>query len=100
MDDEFARLRGELVHGNGSRNEVAGRLTIGRIGCDIVLPDPKVSKSHAVISPTPDGFVISDLQSTNGTFVNGNPLVMPQVLEHLDRIRFGATELVFRRLSG
>ena len=100
VDDEFARLRGELVHGNGSRSEVAGRLTIGRIGCDIVLPDPKVSKSHAVISPTPDGFVISDLQSTNGTFVNGNPLVVPQVLEHLDRIRFGATELVFRRLSG
>lgn len=99
VDDALARLRGELVHRNGTRNEVAGRVTIGRVGCDLVLPDAKVSKRHAVISPTPDGFVINDLQSTNGTFVNGDPVVLPHLLEHLDRIRLGDTELTFRLLS-
>jgi pSer/pThr/pTyr-binding forkhead associated (FHA) protein len=97
VDD--AGLRGELVHGRGIRTDVSGRLTIGRIGCDLVLPDARISKSHAVITPTPDGFVISDLQSTNGTFVNGIQVVVPQVLDHLDRIRLGGTELVFRQLS-
>lgn len=100
VDDGLARLRGELVHRNGTRNEVAGRVTVGRVGCDLVLPDAKVSKRHAVISPTPDGFVINDLQSTNGTFVNGDPVVLPHLLEHLDRIRLGDTELTFRSLSG
>jgi DNA-binding SARP family transcriptional activator len=98
VDDALARRRAELVHRNGTRTEVAGRVTIGRVGCDLILPDSKVSKRHAVISPTPDGFVISDLQSTNGTFVNGDPVVVPQLLEHLDRIRLGDTELTFRAL--
>jgi pSer/pThr/pTyr-binding forkhead associated (FHA) protein len=98
VDDTLARRRAELVHRNGTRTEVAGRVTIGRVGCDLILPDSKVSKRHAVISPTPDGFVISDLQSTNGTFVNGDPVVVPQLLEHLDRIRLGDTELTFRAL--
>jgi SARP family transcriptional regulator, regulator of embCAB operon len=100
VDDGLARVRGELVHRNGTRKEVAGRVTIGRVGCDLVLPDAKISKRHAVISPTPDGFVINDLQSTNGTFVNGDPVVLPHVLGHLDRIRLGDTELIFRSLSG
>jgi len=99
VDDASAGLRGELVHGRGLRTEVTGRLMIGRIGCDLDLPDARISKTHAVIIPTPDGFVISDLQSTNGTFVNGIPVVAPQLLNHLDRIRLGGTELVFRRLS-
>lgn len=99
VDDTLAGMRAELVHGRGIRTEVTGRLTIGRVGCDLVLPDARISKSHAVITPTPDGFVISDLQSTNGTFVNGVPVAVPQVLDHLDRIRLGGTELVFRRLS-
>jgi DNA-binding SARP family transcriptional activator len=99
VDDGLARLRGELVYRNGTRTEVTGRVTIGRVGCDLVLPDAKISKRHAVISPTPDGFVINDLQSTNGTFVNGDPVVVPHLLEHLDRIRLGDTELTFRSLS-
>jgi SARP family transcriptional regulator, regulator of embCAB operon len=99
VDDALARLRGELVHGNGARDDITGRLTIGRVGCDLVLADAKVSKTHAVILPTSDGFVITDLHSTNGTFVNGDVVVGPRLLEHLDRIRMGGTELVFRTLT-
>ncbi len=100
VDDAHARLRGELVHRNGARTDVTGRLTMGRIGCDLLLADAKVSKTHAVISPTPDGFVINDLHSTNGTFVNDVLVVAPQVLAHLDRIKVGDTALVFRTLPG
>ena len=99
VDDALAGLRGELVFGNGGRRGIGGRVTIGRVGSDVLFPDPKVSKTHAVISPTPDGFVITDLQSTNGTFVNGNPVVVPQLLAHLDRIRIGDTDAVFRLLE-
>jgi DNA-binding SARP family transcriptional activator len=98
VDGAPGRLRGELVHRDGARDGIAGRMTIGRVGCDLLLPDAKVSKQHAVISPTPEGFVVNDLQSTNGTFVNGDPVVLPRRLEHLDRIRVGDTELTFRSL--
>ncbi len=98
VDEALSGLRAELVFGNGTRRGVSGRVTIGRIGCDVLVGDAKVSKSHAVISPTPDGFVLTDLQSTNGTFVNGEPVVLPRPLTHLDRIRCGDTEVVFRNV--
>lgn len=95
-DARLATLRGELVRNDGTRVEVSGRFTIGRLGCDLTLPDAKVSKNHAVLSPTAEGYVLTDLQSTNGTFVNHTPIVAPTLLAHLDRIRMGDTELVFR----
>src|SRR5262249_28464204 len=39
--------------------------------CDIILPDPHVSKAHARIEHTPDGLHIEDLNSTNSTKVGG-----------------------------
>jgi len=95
-DESLARWRGELVRNDGARITVSGRFTIGRVGCDLTLPDAKVSKHHAVLSPTPDGYALTDLQSTNGTFVNNAPIAAPTLLAHLDRIRMGDTELVFR----
>ena len=89
-----------MVHSDGARVGFTGRVSIGRIDCNVVLADPKVSKTHAMISPTPEGFVISDLHSTNGTFVNDERLAGPRRLEHLDRIRVGNSEfLVFRLAS-
>lgn len=95
-DERLARLRGELVRNDGTKIKVSGRCTVGRAGCDVTLLDAKVSKKHAVLSPTPDGYTLTDLQSTNGTFVNDVPIVAPTLLAHLDRIRMGDTELVFR----
>ena len=39
---------------------------------DLVVDDKTVSRRHALISSTPDGIVVNDLQSENGTYVNGS----------------------------
>lgn len=50
-----------------------GHLLIGRGNqCDIRLGSPAVSRHHALISYTPNGAVLTDLKSTNGTFVDGH----------------------------
>jgi hypothetical protein len=73
-----------------------GSLTIGRdLGCSLVLTDEKVSHTHAEIRRAAEGYVIRDLKSTNGTFVNEKK-VRSQVLSEGDEIRVGDTRLRFR----
>jgi pSer/pThr/pTyr-binding forkhead associated (FHA) protein len=56
--------------------------TIGRdVANDIVLGDPEVSRQHARLTRTPGGYVLEDLGSTNGSFVNGERLSSPRVLD-------------------
>jgi len=67
-------------------------LTIGREGCDIVLPDPEVSRRHAVILVLDSGDVaIKDLGSTNGTWVNEERADGPTPVGPGDVVRFGNT---------
>jgi len=55
--------------------------TLGRdVANDIVLGDPEVSRQHARLTRTPGGYVLEDLGSTNGSFVNGERLSSPRVL--------------------
>ena len=71
-------------------------VTIGRLPeCDVVVDDAGASRQHARIRRTEGGFVLTDLGSTNGTMVNGEP-IQEHVLEHGDRITIGETELEFR----
>jgi pSer/pThr/pTyr-binding forkhead associated (FHA) protein len=70
-------------------------MTIGRLPeCDIVVSDPKASRRHTEIRPAGNGFLLVDLQSTNGTRVNGAP-VGEHILVDGDRIGVGATEFRF-----
>ncbi len=63
---------------------------IGRdVTNDVVLGDPEVSRQHARLTRTPGGYVLEDLGSTNGTFVNGERLVAPRVLNPGDLVGFG-----------
>lgn len=74
-------------------------ITVGRssrTGNDLILDkDGMVSKRHAKITLGADGFTISDMNSTNGIWVNGER-TESHLLRDGDLIRLGATELVFR----
>ncbi len=56
---------------------------------DVVVGDAEVSRQHARITRTPAGYVLEDLGSTNGTFVNGERLAAPRVLNAGDLIGVG-----------
>ena len=74
-------------------------LTIGRADKnDVVIQDPAVSGHHAKIDPVGDRFVLIDLQSKNGTFVN-EKLVISHWLKHGDVISIGNHQLVYNQYS-
>jgi hypothetical protein len=66
--------------------------------CDIVVNDPNVSRQHVEIRRQDDGYLVRDLDSTNGMRVNRRA-VKQAVLQHGDRIELGTTELLFERVS-
>jgi hypothetical protein len=67
-------------------------LTIGREGTDIVLPDPEVSRKHAVMRVLESGgAAIEDLGSTYGTFVNDERVHGATPVVVGDFVRFGSS---------
>jgi pilus assembly protein CpaF len=65
-------------------------ITIGRVqGNDVVLPKGNVSKRHARIVLKDGKFIIVDLKSTNGTYVNGRKITSPLVVKGSDKIYIG-----------
>jgi len=75
----------------GREHPLIHDMTLGRQGCDLVLPDPEVSRRHAIVIETAAGPAIEDLDSTNGTFVNDRRIDGAQVLRAGDRLRLGNT---------
>ncbi len=63
--------------------------------CDVVLEDAGISRRHAELRPTPDGWTITDLGSTNGVILNGRAARGTQLLATGDRLELGSTEIVF-----
>ena len=71
-----------------------GLWTIGRDPrqSDIAVPDKRLSRCHAAVQYTPErGFILSDLESTNGTYINGKKLKRVHTLRDGDRIRIGSS---------
>src|SRR5438093_8950943 len=65
-------------------------VTIGRVqGNDIILPKGNVSKRHARIVLKDGKFIVVDLKSTNGTYVNGRKISSPLVVKDVDKIYIG-----------
>jgi hypothetical protein len=74
----------------------AGPMVIGRHSdCGIVLSDVTVSRRHANIRPDLGGFVLSDMGSLNGSYVNRKP-VDSMTLADGDELAVGVFRLVFR----
>jgi len=70
-------------------------MLIGRLDrSDILIDDSSVSREHAIIERKDGRFILEDLKSTNGSFINGE-FVDVRVLNHGDKIRIGNTVLQF-----
>ena len=94
----------QLVIESGPNSEevvpMADTITMGReANNDVMVPEASVSRNHAQIFKTEEGFRLRDLGSTNGTFVNNTRITTEEYLLYDgDRIRLGAGEvtLVFQ----
>ena len=79
----------------GTAISVASEITFGRAaGCTVSVPDDTfVSQIHARVFNDSGNIIIEDIGSTNGTYVNGNRLTVPHILQLGDRIQIGSTVL-------
>lgn len=62
---------------------------------DLAIPDPSVSRKHAELSFRDGQWMIRDLQSSNGTFLNEQRIAHPTLLRNQDQIRCGGTVLLY-----
>jgi parallel beta-helix repeat protein len=90
-----------IASGVGEGQQIALHGTV-RIGCapenELALVDAQVSQHHAIISQEAAGYTLQDLNSTNGTFLNGQSIAGPHILKDGDQIRVGNTTLAFHWL--
>ena len=73
----------------GQRIPVDRRLVVGRQGAEVTIADAELSRRHATVEPSPDGLVVTDLGSTNGTWVNGTKIAGPTSVRPGDEVRMG-----------
>ena len=98
MSPRLAAISGKLKGGIFAVDEEA--MVIGReTAAHLCIADASVSRRHSRIEKKDDAFVITDLDSLNGTFVNDLP-VKTRVLEHGDRVRIGDSQFLFLTHEG
>jgi len=94
IDDDaaFCGSCGRRIERTRSAEEIV--VTIGRAtDNNLVLSESSVSSHHAVLKMYPDRIVLEDLNSTNGTYVNGRKVMIASV-SRSDQISFGKTALL------
>ena len=101
-DRRAGRPKLRVGTGAGLRSGAAYDLSDGALlgrgeQADIVLEDSFASSRHARLVPHGDVIVLEDLGSTNGTYLNDEPLRGPQPLHPGDRIRIGDSDFIFER---
>jgi pSer/pThr/pTyr-binding forkhead associated (FHA) protein len=95
----MAELILEIVEGAeaGRKATLDRALEVGRDeSTDLALDDEQASRRHARVTAQGDLALVEDLGSTNGTYVNGQPIEGPRVLRPGDRIRVGLTVIELR----
>ena len=74
------------------------KIRIGRsIASELQLDDSSVSRDHAFVYPSGDNYLIEDVGSMNGVWLNGQRIDKPEILQNRDHIMIGDFELVFLR---
>lgn len=85
---------GETDHDVALRGD---RMILGRLAdCDVCLADANVSRRHAELLRLDDDWYVQDLESTNGTMLNGEPVTRAR-LHNGDIIEIGVTRLTYHR---
>ena len=93
MKPRLAAISGKLKGATYTIGEEA--IVIGRdTSVSLCIADPSVSRRHSQIGKQGSDFVINDLESLNGTFVNDVPVKM-RSLKHGDRVRIGESQFLF-----
>jgi phosphoserine phosphatase RsbU/P len=85
------------VQGNEQRSIVMNRtpFSVGRkVDKDLVIPDPRVSRDHALIVAENGDFFVVDQGSKHGTYVNGER-IQRQKLQRNDRVEFGVRDVAY-----
>ena len=98
MPPRLAAISGKLKGAVFALNDET--LVIGReTAAHLCIADASVSRRHSKIEKKESGFVITDLESLNGTFINDVP-VKTRLLEHGDRVRIGDSQFLFLTHEG
>ncbi len=90
----MARL---ILESGGERRElrIAGPITIGRASSATVhIDDKTLSREHTQVSSEQGRFIVKDLESKNGTYLNGALIRQAEPLKHGDRIKVGPATFV------
>jgi hypothetical protein len=88
---------GSIVLPSGQRVDLSDSvISVGRLPeCTIAINDSNISRNHAEIRAGASSYLVVDLNSTNGTMVNGAKIVGEQSLSDGDIISFGSTHVRF-----
>ena len=87
-----------LTDEDGKRYTLFEINTIGRADdADIIIDDPFISSKHALIVKRGSKLVIQDLNSTNGSFLNGKKIRRPMKLRENDEVILGTKKFTFLR---
>lgn len=92
---------GWLVGARGASRGTMHRLDRQKVsvgadrGCEVTIEESHVSELHASIRYQDGTFYLTDLDSTNGTFLNDDPVQREEISDG-DRIRFGGSEWIFK----
>ena len=91
--DDFPILIAQAGPLKGERWTLDHTLVLGRDStCDLTIPDRKVSRYHARLTPTSDGVLLEDMGSKNGTHHNGEEITVPIVLQDGDLVQIAVTQ--------
>ena len=78
---------------------IGEKIRVGRsVKCDVVIPDPLVSRFHCMLGKVFGEYVIEDRHSTNGTLLNDKPVSEDEfrTIKSGDRIKMGNTTLLIK----